>query len=102
MCARRQVVGGAKAPQDRRDLVQHLKMGLRVLGRRTRHRHRHGRALLEQQLRGLNDRLGTEPPPHRRLEQDVGQGDNRHPLVMGHVGLDDFAGRRRREAATVV
>ncbi len=62
----------------------------RVLGRRARHGDRHGRALLQQQLRRLDDRLGAEPSAHRRLEQHVGQGDDRHPLVMGHVRLHDF------------
>jgi hypothetical protein len=47
------------------------------------------RAFLEQQLRRLHDRLGVEPRPHRAVQESVGDGDDRHALVVGHVSAHD-------------
>ena len=48
-----------------------------------------GHALLQQELDGPDHRLGVEPAGHRVVEQGVGQGDQAHPLVVGHVRADD-------------
>ncbi len=55
------------------------------LGDRRRARH----ALLQQQLRGLHARVGVEAPHHRVAEQDVGERDEGHALVVGHEGPHD-------------
>ena len=44
-----------------------------------------GDSLLKQQLGGADHGLKMEPTWHRIVEQDVGQGDKAHPLVVGHV-----------------
>ena len=51
-----------------------------VIGRVARH------ALLQQQLRGLHARVGVEALHHEVAEQRVGERDERHALVVGHVG----------------
>ncbi len=63
------------------------------LGDRGRARH----PLLQQQLRGLHARIGVEALHHRVAEQDVGERDERHALVVGHEGSHDgSAGRAAR------
>ena len=47
------------------------------------------RALLQQQFRGLHDRLGMKPCPHLAVEKSVGDGDHRHALMVRHEGADD-------------
>ena len=56
---------------------------------RTRHRDVARRAFLQQQLRRLDHRLGVEPRPHRAVEKRVGDGDDRHALMVGHEGAHD-------------
>ena len=63
-----------------------------------RHRHVTRRALLQQQLRRLDDRLGVEPRPHRAVEKRVGDGDDRHALMMRHEGAHDRDGLAFRHA----
>ena len=46
-------------------------------------------ALLQKQFGRLDDRFGMEPRPQRALQQRVGDGDDRHALMMGHEGADD-------------
>ena len=46
-------------------------------------------ALLQQQFGRLDDRLGMEARPHRAVEQSVGDGDDRHALMMRHEGAHD-------------
>ena len=42
--------------------------------------------LLQQQLRGLHARVGVKALHHRIAEENVGEGHESHPLVMGHEG----------------
>ena len=37
----------------------------------------------------LIDRLGMEPRPHHAVQQGVGDGDDRHALMMRHEGADN-------------
>ena len=43
-------------------------------------------ALLQKQLRRLNDRLGVEAVSHHAVQQGVGDRGDRHALVVGHEG----------------
>ena len=52
-----------------------------------------GRALLQEQLGGLDDGLRVEPRGHPALPQHVRQRDQGHPLMVRHVGAHD--GHRR-------
>ena len=63
-------------------------------GRRREARH----PLLEQQLGGLDPRIGVEAPDHHVVQQHVGQRHQHHPLVVAHVG----ANHRRRSGRGVV
>ena len=56
------------------------------------------RALLQQQLGRLDDRLGVEARAHHAVEQRVGDGHDRHALVVGHVGAHDRPGLAFRQA----
>ena len=47
------------------------------------------RALLQQQLGRLDHRLGMEARAHDAVEQCVGDGHDRHALVVGHIGAHD-------------
>ena len=48
--------------------------------------------LLQEELGRLNPRVRVEPVDHDVAEKDVREGDERHPLVVRQVGLDDHAG----------
>ena len=62
-------------------------------------RGRAGHALLQEELRGLDARVGVQAPHHRVVEQDVGERDEGHALVVGHEGPHDgSAGRVGRLA----
>ena len=55
--------------------------------------------LLQEELRRLDPRVRVEPADHHVAEEDVREGDESHPLVVGEPGLHDDARRRRRTAA---
>ncbi len=61
-------------------------------GMRRDDRRRARDSLLQQQLGRLDSRIGVEPVDHAVAQEDVGDGDERHALVVGHVGLHDDAG----------
>ncbi len=57
--------------------------------RRDQVQRRQGRyALLEQGLKGTHPRVAVKPARERVAVEEVGQRQKRHPLVMGHIGLD--------------
>ncbi len=47
---------------------------------------------MQKQFRGANDGLRVEPLSHRATEQSVGDGDDRHPLMVSHERMDDRDG----------
>ena len=57
--------------------------------RRTCERDAARHALLQQELRSLDDRFGVKARAHLAVVQRVGNADNSHCLMMGHVGADD-------------
>ena len=61
---------------------------LHVRSPKTRRRNVARHALLQKQFGCLDDRLGMEPRPHRAVQQGIGNGDNRHALMMRHEGVD--------------
>ena len=65
---------------------------IRRLDRRILERHQLRDALLQQQLGGLDARIGVEPLLHRRAVQQVVERDQAHALVVRHEGRQ----RRRR------
>ena len=74
--------------QDRRHEIAHVGGALHLLGAWPRDEHVARHALLEEQLGGLDDRVGVEALDHRAVVDDVAERDQRHPLVVGHVALD--------------
>ena len=73
---------------------RHLRRFLRRtdLGKFGRMRVRAGcpwNSLLEQQHRRLEQRVGLEAPLHRATQQQMRQGKQAHPLVMGHERAND-------------
>ncbi len=48
-------------------------------------------AFLQQQFGRLDSRLGVETVDHPIAKQRIGQGDKRHPLMVGEVGRNDDA-----------
>ena len=48
--------------------------------------------LLQEELGRLDSRVRVEPVDHHVAQKDVGDGDERHPLVVRQVGLHDDAG----------
>ena len=64
------------------------------LNRRRMTRH----ALLEEQFGGLHARLRMKALHHPVAEKSIGDGDQRHARVMGHVRADDRSGRRECRA----
>ena len=46
---------------------------------------------LQEELGRLDPGIGVEPVDHHVAQKDVGDGDERHSLVVGEVGLDDDA-----------
>ncbi len=85
---RRLMRGGEPASAGRLDIASAGgRLHFRRPGARRRDVARH--ALLQQQFAGLDDRLGMEALPHRAIEQGVGDGDDRHALMMRHEGSHD-------------
>ena len=66
--------------------------GVGVEGHRLRY------ALLQQQQRGLERRVGLEAALHRLVEQQIGQRQQAHALVVRHVRAHDRAGLAARQA----
>ena len=62
--------------------------GLRFGGIGTRDQHIPRHAFLQQEFRCLHHGFGVEPRPHDAVQQRVGDGDDRHALVVGHESLD--------------
>ena len=93
-------VGAVGKPVDARApaLGRHPRRGVPDRGGRTRgvrladdrqRRLRHLRQLLADQHRHpRRGRLGVEPLDHPRPVESLGEGEQDHPLVMGHVRLD--------------
>ena len=48
-----------------------------------------GRSFLQQELSGLDDRLGVKAGAHRTVVERVGDRDQGHPLMMRHIGAND-------------
>ena len=83
------VVRGVIAADCRRGEAD-LRGGRDLFGARPGHRHVARRPLLQQQLGRLDERGGVEAGRHGAVlpdVQDVRQGEERHPLVMRHVGV---------------
>ena len=95
---RRLVRGGEPTSAGRFDVASAGgRLHFRRPGTRGRDVARH--ALLQQQFAGLDDRLGMEALPHHAVEKSVGDGDDRHALMMRHEGSHDgdaFALRHAR------
>lgn len=89
MRPRRRRVWRLEAPQRRRDRALHVQANprLRVAQCRDRDYPRH--PLLQQQLGRPDHRLVVEAGAHLAAIEDVGEGDHRHSLMVGHVGPDD-------------
>ena len=51
--------------------------------------------LVQQQFRRQDMRLGMEVALQRLIEQQVADGEQRHPLMMRHPGSDDFSSLTR-------
>ena len=95
---RDRVVGRGESTEDRRHEIAHVGGALHLFGTRPGHEHVARHPLLEQQLRRLDDRVGMEALDHRAVVEDVAEGHQRHPLVMGHVALHDRDRRALRGA----
>ena len=82
-------IGRRREPARRR---RHHRARLLVCRRFLRPGTHHGHvarcALLQYEVGGLHHRLGVESLAHPTVEEHVGQGDDRHPLVVRHVGAD--------------
>ena len=55
----------------------------------SRHRHVARRTFLEQEFGGPDHRLGVETVPHHPIVQDIRDRDQRHALMMRHIGPHD-------------
>ena len=83
------VVRGAEATLDGRGDLAHVGRALDLLGSRPRDKHVPGHALLQQELRRLDDRIRVKAPDHGVAVEDVADRHQRHPLVMCHVAVHD-------------
>ena len=45
--------------------------------------------LLEKKFGGLHERLAVKTLPRKSREDDVGESQQRHPLVVGHISAND-------------
>ena len=82
----RRLVGSGEATRNRAHEVSHVGRRLDLLGARPGYGHVARRPLLQQQLGGLHDRLAVEARSHRAAVQHVRDRDDRHALVVRHVG----------------
>ena len=86
---RNRVVGRGETAEDRGHEIAHVGGALHFLRTRPGHEHVPRHPFLEQQLRRLDDRVCVEALDHGAVVDDVAEGHQRHPLVMGHVALYD-------------
>ena len=56
-----------------------------------------GHALLQEQVRSPERWAQEETPLHRAVQQPIRQGEQAHPLMMGHVRADGDTGPARRQ-----
>ncbi len=80
------VVRRMEAAQHGRNELAHVGGGVHLLGPRASDGDVARCALLQQELGGLDDRLGVEARAHRAALERVGDRDQGHPLVVRHVG----------------
>jgi len=82
-------MGCGEPAHHRSDEIADLRRGVDILDPRPRHHDVTRRALLHQQLSRLDDRLRVETVLHRSVVQDIRDRDQRHALMMRHVGAND-------------
>ncbi len=99
---RDQIVRRAEATQDGRDEVADVKVAAHLFRAGTRHHDRLRRPLLQQELGRLDHRFGMEATPHHLFQERVGEGDDRHPLVVRHVRAHDGVHPSHGQAAARV
>ncbi len=85
------------AAPDFRIQVFDLRSRCRVFRRRAYKRDVVRHALLQQELRSLDDRLGMKARAHLTVIQRVGNANDGHSLMMGHVGAHDRKSRAFRK-----
>ena len=83
---RHRAVRRGEAPLDRRHELAHVADGLHLVRARPGDRHVTRRPLLQEQLGGLDHRLGVEARAHRAVVQGVRDRHDQHALVVRHVG----------------
>jgi hypothetical protein len=88
MGAGRDVVRRFEPPQRGENEVADERCPEHLLAAGSRHRHRSRRPFLEQELGGLDHGMGVKAPPGSAVVNHVAQGNEAHPLMMGHVGAD--------------
>ena len=84
-------MGRGEGRSRRRHQVHAEKRGFALPRRDQVQRGQDRDALLEQGLEGAHARVAVEAARERVALEEVGQREERHPLVMGHVRLDDHA-----------
>ena len=81
----------------RRHIERHVWLGRWFRGRcRRQERHVIRDSLLEDEASGPHHRLGQQPAAEDAAEQAIGDRQESHALVMGHVGADDRRTSRER------
>ena len=72
-----------------RSVLAHNAIRLCIRFPRTNHRNVARRPLLQQQFGRLHHRFGMEPGAHRTIQECIGDGHNRHALMVSHEGTHD-------------
>ena len=78
-----------EASQNRCDVVLHMQIDVDLISAWLRDGDVARRAFLQQQLRRLDARLAVEAPAHNIVVENIVDRDQRHALMMCHVGFYD-------------
>ena len=72
-----------------RHKIAHLRCGGYFLGSGPRHQYIPRRALLQEKFCRLHNRCGVKAAAHRAIIQRIGERDQKHALMVRHVGAND-------------
>ena len=78
-----------KSPHERRYHVSYLYCGINFFRTEARHRHITRRPFLEQEFSRSDNRFGMKAAPHCSIVQDIRDRDQRHALMVRHIGPYD-------------
>ena len=89
MRARNRLVRGLEPARQRGNELAYVSLTRYLVSPRMSKQHVARYAFLQQELGGLDYRLGVKAGAHRAVQHRIRERDQAHPLMVRHVGTDD-------------